>query len=76
MLSVGNQNTGESIIPYTPSIKLKSFYQVHRVHGALGRALEHSTSDHWVPGLKPGVFMSGALSSFISLSGLLRSDIK
>ncbi len=37
--------------------------------GALGRAVEHSTSDHWVTGSKPGVFMSGALSSFVSLLG-------
>ncbi len=35
----------------------------------LGRAVEHSTSDHWVPGSKPGVFMSGELSSFVSLPG-------
>ncbi len=42
-------------------------YQAKR--GALGRAVEHSTSDHWVTGSKPGVFMSGALSSFVSLPG-------
>ena len=38
--------------------------------GALGRAVEHSTSDYWVPGSNPGVFMSGALSSFVSLPGV------
>ncbi len=37
--------------------------------GALGRAVEHSTSDHWVPGSKPGVFKSGALSCFVALPG-------
>ncbi len=37
--------------------------------GAFGRAVEHSTSDHWVPGSKPGVFKSGALSPFVSLPG-------
>ncbi len=37
--------------------------------GALGRAVEHSTSDYWVTGSKPGVFMSGALSSFVSSPG-------
>ncbi len=35
----------------------------------LGRAVEHSTSDHRVPGSKPGVFKSEALSYFISLPG-------
>ncbi len=38
--------------------------------GALGRGVEHSTADHWVPGSKPGVFKSGALSSFILLPGV------
>ncbi len=42
---------------------------IMRKRGALGRAVEHSTSDHWVPGSKPGAFMSGALSSFVSLPG-------
>ena len=37
--------------------------------GAVGRAVEHLISDHWVPGSKPGVFKSGALLSFISLPG-------
>ncbi len=45
------------------------FHSGHFEHGALGRAVEHSTSDHWVPGSKPGIFKSGALSSFISLPG-------
>ncbi len=52
--------------------------------GALGRAVEHSTLDHWVSGSKPGVFVSGTLSFFVSLPGaqslirpwLLRSDVK
>ena len=42
----------------------------------------HSTSDHWVPGSKPGVFKSGALSSRCPSPGpspirpqLLRSDV-
>ncbi len=39
------------------------------LHGALGRAVEHWTSDHWVLGSKPGVFKSVELSSFISLPG-------
>ena len=42
---------------------------ISRECGALGRAIERSTSDHWVLGSKTGVFKSGTLSSFISLSG-------
>ena len=37
--------------------------------GELGRAVEHSISDHWVPDSKPGVFKSVVLSSFVSLPG-------
>ncbi len=47
---------------------LKDFKN-QNIRDALGRAVKHSTSDHWVPGSKPGVFKSGALSSFISLPG-------
>ncbi len=39
------------------------------MRGALGRAVEHSTSDHWVTDWKTGVFISGDLSFFVSLLG-------
>ena len=42
---------------------------VSAVCGALGRVVEHSTTEHWAPGSRHGVFKSGALSSFMSLLG-------
>ncbi len=55
--------------PWSNLGPLGAFALSDNKRGALGRAVEHSTSDHWVSCPKLGVFMSWALSSIALMPG-------